>query len=31
MSEPVLVLDGVDTVPEGFRLQGSGDSPISGA
>lgn len=26
-----LVLDGVDTIPEGFRLQGSGDSPISGA
>ncbi|MBA4490885.1 FAD-binding oxidoreductase [Paracoccus sp. S1E-3] len=26
-----LVLDGQDHIPEGFRLQGSGDRPISGA
>ena len=26
-----LVLRGHDRIPEGFRLQGSGDSPISGA
>ena len=26
-----LVLDGQDRIPEGFRLHGSGDSPISGA
>ena len=26
-----LVLDGRDHIPDGFRLQGSGDSPISGA
>lgn len=26
-----LVLDGRDTLPEGFRLQGSGDSPMTGA
>ncbi len=26
-----LVLDGRDRIPDGFRLQGSGDSPISGA
>ncbi|MFD1795005.1 FAD-dependent oxidoreductase [Paracoccus aurantiacus] len=25
-----LVLDGRDTIPEAFRLQGSGDTPISG-
>ena len=26
-----LVLDGQDRIPEGFRLHGSSDSPISGA